>query len=188
MDKQQTKRISKFLSLVLRHQPDKIGITLDDAGWVAVDELLAGLKRRSRAITRSQLEEVVRENDKQRFSFDESGQRIRANQGHSVTVELGYQSAAPPRQLFHGTPVQFVESIRSTGLKKQQRHHVHLHTDTATSLAVGQRRGKPVLLTIAADRMHSDGHEFFVTPNDVWLTDAVPPEYICFPQAGGATP
>ncbi len=178
MDAKQTKRHSKFLSLVLRHRPEKIGIVLDEQGWVEVETLLTALKEHRHELTLDQLREVVRTNDKQRFSFNESGTKIRASQGHSVEIDLGYEAAIPPETLYHGTPEKFVEPILQQGLTKQQRHAVHLHTDIQTSLAVGQRRGRPVLLKIDSGRMHQDGYEFFVTPNEVWLTDHVPPEYI----------
>ena len=178
MDEQNVKRTSKFLSLVLRHRPEKIGISLDDAGWVDVETLLRAMSHHGKRISRETLDYVVRTNDKQRFSFSEDGQRIRANQGHSLDVDLGYKPAEPPEILLHGTPTRFVDSIRRDGLKKMNRHHVHLHVDEATSVAVGSRRGKPVLLKVRALEMARQGHEFFVTPNDVWLTDHVPPEFI----------
>lgn len=180
MDEKERKAESKFLSLVLRHKPETIGIELDEGGWIDVDVLIDALSSHNRGMSRSILEEVVRTNDKQRFSFSEDGQRIRANQGHSVEVQLGYEPAVPPETLFHGTPHQSVEAIEREGLKKMSRHHVHLHVDVDTSMAVGQRRGKPVLLRIRALDMYLAGFDFFVTPNDVWLTDYVPAEYIEF--------
>ncbi len=181
MNEQERRTKSKFLSLVLRHKPQTIGIELDEAGWVDVEELISALARHGKRISRETLEEVVRTNDKQRFSLSEDGSRIRANQGHSVDIDLGYQPATPPEILYHGTPQQFVEAISREGLKKMNRHHVHLHVDVATSTAVGRRRGKPVLLKVKALDMHQVGYEFFVTPNDVWLTDNVPAEFIEFP-------
>ena len=181
MNEKERVGLSKSLSKTLRHQPERIGVTLDDAGWCNVEALLAAYASKGTNISRDTLEEVVRTNDKKRFSFSEDGTRIRANQGHSVDIELGYQGATPPEILFHGTPQQFVEAIADEGLKKMKRHHVHLHVDVATSTAIGQRRGKPVLLKVRALDMHQAGHEFFVTPNDVWLTDHVPAEYIDFP-------
>ncbi|MBN1911918.1 MAG: RNA 2'-phosphotransferase, partial [Pirellulales bacterium] len=171
MNEKTTKQISKFLSLVLRHQPEKIGIELDEAGWVDVDELLGAAAQHGMRISRETLDLVVHTNDKRRFSFSEDGRRIRANQGHSVEVDLGYEPADPPEVLLHGTPTRFVDTIRREGLKKMNRHHVHLHVNVATAAAVGARRGKPVLLRIRARQMAHDGHAFFVTPNDVWLTD-----------------
>jgi putative RNA 2'-phosphotransferase len=182
MNEQELKKKSKFLSLVLRHQPEKIGIELDEAGWVEVDLLMAALTRHGRGMSRKTLETVVETNDKQRFSFSEDGKRIRANQGHSIEIELGYEPAVPPDLLYHGTPSQSVEAIRQDGLKKMKRHHVHLHLDITTSIAVGERRGKPVLLVIKAAEMHRLGHEFFITPNAVWLTAHVPAEFIRFPE------
>ena len=178
MNQTETKKISKFLSLVLRHQPETIGIELDAAGWIDVAKLLDAMARHGKPLTREKLEFVVRTNDKQRFTFSEDGCRIRANQGHSVEVELGYEPAEPPEILLHGTPRRFLEMIRQDGLKKMARHDVHLHTDEETASAVGQRRGKPVLLRIRAAEMAKQGYEFFVTPNDIWLTDEVPPEFI----------
>jgi len=173
---------SKFLSLVLRHKPETVGVTLDEAGWIDVDLLLDACARHGRPVTREQLDEIVRSSDKQRFALSEDGRRIRANQGHSVEVELGHERATPPELLYHGTPEKAVEAICREGLKKMQRHHVHLSEDPAQTLAVGARRGRPVLLTIRAGDMHRAGIEFFKTPNNVWLTDAVPPTYIEFPK------
>lgn len=182
MNPQQTKKISKFLSLVLRHQPDKIGIVLDDAGWTSVNTLLTQLESAGRRISLDVLETVVAENDKQRFQFSEDRTLIRATQGHSVDVELGYEKSTPPDVLCHGTPTKFVDSIRAHGLTKQKRHHVHLHVDQNLAASVGERRGQPVVLTIDAKRMEADGFEFFVSPNGVWLTDHVPPKYLAFPE------
>lgn len=185
MNEKALKQTSKFLSLVLRHQPEKIGIRLDEAGWVDVDVLLRATARHGKRISRETLDEVVRTNDKQRFSFSANGLRIRANQGHSVDVDLGYRPAEPPEILLHGTPSRFVDSIRRDGLKKMNRHHVHLHAEESTATAVGSRRGKPVLLKVRAREMARQGHEFFVTPNEVWLTDHVPAEFIEFPEQEG---
>jgi putative RNA 2'-phosphotransferase len=172
----------KLLSLVLRHQPETVGITLDAAGWAGVDELLAACARHGTTITRDQLDALVANSDKQRFAFNEDRTRIRANQGHSVEVELGHAPATPPDVLFHGTPARFVDAIRREGLKKMQRHHVHLSPTRETAEKVGQRRGQEVVLRIDAARMHADGVTFYRTPNDVWLVDAVPAEYIRFPE------
>lgn len=181
MDKKQLKSISKFMSLVLRHRPDSIGIELTEAGWVAVDQLLPAMNKAGRKIDSDLLQTVVRENDKQRFQFNDDGSMIRATQGHSVEVELGHASATPPDVLCHGTPTKFVEPIQREGLTKQKRHHVHLHADATLASSVGQRRGAPVVLTIDSKAMAAAGYVFFVTPNDVWLTDHVPPEFIRFP-------
>ena len=173
-------RTSKFLSLVLRHQPELIGIELDAAGWVFVDELLRACRARGHEITPDELREVVASSDKQRFSFSEDGRRIRANQGHSVRVELGYSPSVPPDVLFHGTVEKFIPSIRAGGLKKGDRHHVHLSPDEETARNVGQRRGKPVILKVESGRMHREGHQFFLSTNGVWLIEYVPPEYLIF--------
>jgi putative RNA 2'-phosphotransferase len=181
MDKKRETHLSKFLSLVLRHEPGTIGITLDDAGWIDVDELLRGCASHGTTIAREELDLIVANSDKQRFAFSEDRMRIRANQGHSVPVELGYEPATPPAVLYHGTPVKFVEAIRREGLKKMQRHHVHLSESPQVTLAAAARRGKPVLLTIRAAEMARDGNTFLVTPNRVWLVDAVPVAYLEFP-------
>ena len=175
------KKTSKFLSLVLRHQPETIGITLDEAGWVGVDELLTALAKHGHALTAEDLAQLVAQSDKQRFAFNEDRSRIRANQGHSVDVDLGYSPADPPDVLYHGTPEKFLSAIKGEGLKKMQRHHVHLSENSKTTLEAAARRGKPVLLTIKAAEMKRAGHLFYVTPNKVWLVDSVPPEFLVFP-------
>jgi len=178
MRPEEKKSLSKFMSLVLRHQPETIGLELDAAGWVEVDLLIAGAGRAGRRIDREMLDEVVRTNDKQRFSLSQDGRRIRANQGHSVPVELGYEPSIPPDVLYHGTPQRYVNSILAEGLKRQKRHHVHLHPDCGVATDVGRRRGSPVLLVVDAAAMHQHGFTFFVTPNQVWLTDQVPAEFL----------
>jgi putative RNA 2'-phosphotransferase len=178
MDALQLIKTSKFLSLVLRHQPGMIGIELDESGWTDVDQLLAAMARHGRMVTREQFEFVVRENDKRRFALSDDGLRIRASQGHSIGVELGYEAVEPAESLYHGAPEKFVASIRQGGLKKMKRHDVHLHENPDVAETVGKRRGKPVILAIRSGDMYRDGYEFFVTPNHVWLTDHVPPSYI----------
>lgn len=170
--------ISKFLSLVLRHQPETIGITLDAEGWALVDELLEAAGRRGKSITRQQLEEVVATNDKKRFSLSPDGRRIRANQGHSIEVDLNLAPVEPPELLYHGTVERFLDSIRAQGLLRGNRRHVHLSGDEETASRVGQRRGRPIVLVVEAGRMHRDGHCFYRSANGVWLTDAVPPQYL----------
>lgn len=177
------KRTSKFLSLVLRHKPEEIGIWLDQAGWVDVDTLLAAMARHGRAFTREALERLVESSDKRRFAFSEDGKMIRANQGHSVEVELGYEAVPPPAVLYHGTATRFIDSIRQQGLIKGRRHHVHLSEDQAIASQVGTRYGKLVLLVIDSKSMHESGCAFFVSTNGVWLTDHVPPQFISFPEA-----
>ncbi|MFC1409055.1 RNA 2'-phosphotransferase [Streptacidiphilus sp. N1-12] len=180
-DPGRTKRLvktSRHLSLVLRHNPGSIGVTLDPAGWVDVSVLLAALAAHGRRLSRAELDEVVAENDKQRFAFDDSGTRIRASQGHSVDVDLGYTDSEPPARLFHGTHPGALDQIRREGLRPMNRHEVHLSPDPETATRVGARRGRPVVLTVDAARMAADGHRFRVSANGVWLTDAVPPEYL----------
>jgi putative RNA 2'-phosphotransferase len=171
-------KTSKFLSLVLRHQPELIGLTLDSAGWVPVSDLLRGCQTHGHPLTLTELREVVASSDKQRFSFSEDEEMIRANQGHSVPVELGYISAIPPEILYHGTVEKFLPSIREEGLNKGSRHHVHLSPDEETAQKVGSRRGKAVILKVESGRMHQQGHEFFLSANGVWLTEYVPPDFL----------
>lgn len=171
---------SKFLSLILRHEPERAGVVLDESGWTSVDALLEGCSRAGTPISRSELDAVIRTNEKQRFALSEDGLRIRANQGHSVEVELGYTPQLPPAILYHGTARQFVTSIRQHGLLKQGRHHVHLSESIESTMQVGQRRGVPVLITIKAREMAADGYPFFKTPNGVWLTETVPTQYLTF--------
>jgi putative RNA 2'-phosphotransferase len=181
VDHRQTTKTSKFLSLVLRHEPGTIGITLDDAGWTDVAALLAAMATNGTPLTRGQLEHVVNTSDKKRFTFSDDGLRIRASQGHSVEVELGYEPMQPPEVLYHGTAGQFLESIRRTGLDKRGRHDVHLSETPATATTVGGRRGEAVVLIVAAGQMHRDGFSFRRSANGVWLVDAVPAKYLAFP-------
>jgi putative RNA 2'-phosphotransferase len=170
--------ISKFLSYVLRHKPQAVGIVLDAEGWVAIEELLSAASRDGRSITRQQLDEVVATNDKKRFSISSDGQQIRANQGHSIEVDLNLTPVTPPEQLYHGTVSRFLDSIKQKGLLRVNRQHVHLSADRETAIRVGQRRGKPLVLVIESGRMHREGFAFYLSENKVWLTDAVPPGYL----------
>jgi putative RNA 2'-phosphotransferase len=169
---------SKFLSFVLRHRPDAIGLTLDAAGWAPIAELLDKCRMHGKPMTREELDVVVATNPKRRFAVSDDGLFIRASQGHSVEVELGYSPSVPPAVLFHGTVADVVPLIRAEGLKRMSRHHVHLSADRATAAVVGGRRGAPVVLEIASGEMHAAGHVFFVSENQVWLTERVPPEFI----------
>ncbi len=173
--------ISKFLSLVLRHKPEEIGIALDEAGWVEVEVLLEAMGRCGKQVSREELQEVVATNDKQRFAFSEDGRRIRANQGHSVDVNLGLPAVAPPEVLYHGTADRFLEGIRKTGLQKGQRQHVHLSATKDVGEMVGKRHGRPVVLEVRAGTMHRAGIKFYRSENGVWLTEEVPAEFIVFP-------
>lgn len=178
-----TVRFSKFLSLVLRHDPEKIGLTLDAAGWAQVDDLLAAANRSGVPLTRPLLEQIVTQNDKQRFALSADGVRIRASQGHSIPVDLGLEILTPPDLLYHGTATRFLDSIKAQGLLTQSRNHVHLSADEATAVKVGQRHGKPVVLTVQAGQMQRAGHIFYRSANGVWLTVDVPVTYLCFPVA-----
>lgn len=175
------KRRSKFLSLVLRHEPQRVGITLDAAGWTDVSALLAACAAHGVPITGDELAQIVATSDKQRFALSPDGARIRANQGHSIDVELGLLPASPPARLYHGTVAAALSSIRATGLEKRARHHVHLSADRETATRVGARHGRPVVLTVRADAMVTAGHAFFRSDNGVWLTDHVPTTFLDFP-------
>ncbi|MER5463403.1 RNA 2'-phosphotransferase [Streptomyces sp. NPDC002668] len=178
-DERRTVKVSKYLSKHLRHQPERIGIVLDENGWVPVDELMRSAAEHGFRITRAELDHVVAVNDKQRFTID--GTRIRANQGHSVEVDLDLPPAEPPAYLYHGTVAGSLDAIRDEGLRAMNRHHVHLSPDRETATRVGARRGRPVVLSVHAGAMHEAGHLFHVSANGVWLTDAVPPEFLRFP-------
>jgi putative RNA 2'-phosphotransferase len=171
-------KISKYLSKHLRHQPERIGIKLAPGGWVSVDELLNACQNHSFPINRAELNEVVTSNDKKRFSFDTTATLIRANQGHSVEIDLQLEPAVPPNVLYHGTGHGAVETILREGLRKMSRHHVHLSTDVATAQKVGTRHGRPVVFTVDAAAMHQAGYTFYCSDNGVWLVDCVPPEYL----------
>jgi putative RNA 2'-phosphotransferase len=182
MTEKETIRRSKFLRLVLRHEPERIGLTLDTAGWVSVNELLQAAEEHGTRITLEELKHIVATSEKKRFAFSDDSMRIRANQGHSVEVELQYEPQTPPEILYHGTASRFLESIRQGGLSKMQRHHVHLSAEKVTTLEVGARRGRPVLLVIRARDMQRAGHTFYCSANQVWLVDHVPPQFINFPE------
>ena len=183
MDRRQTE-LSKFLSYVLRHEPGAIGLAPDAGGWVRIDELLAAAAANGRAITRADLDLVVANNPKRRFAISADGDQIRASQGHSIDVDLGYEPASPPDVLYHGTALRFVDSIRERGLERGARHHVHLSVDRATALEVGRRHGEPAVLVVLAGAMARTGMTFFVSANGVWLTERVPAEFIRFQESG----
>jgi putative RNA 2'-phosphotransferase len=178
MDEKQRTRTSKFLSLVLRHEPERIGLALDASGWAKVDELLTKCRAHGVALERAELKEIVATNGKKRFAFSPGGDRIRASQGHSIEVSLGYTPQAPPAQLFHGTATRFLTAIRAEGLCKGSRQHVHLSPDAETARRVGQRHGKPAVLIVRAGVMHAAGQIFYLSENGVWLTDHVPAEFL----------
>jgi putative RNA 2'-phosphotransferase len=172
------KKISKRLSFWLRHQPEDAGLTLTPDGWTNVDQLLNALSQTGVDCRRDQLESVVATNDKKRFEFSSDGAMIRARQGHSVEIDLGLDIKTPPGLLYHGTATRFLPSILKEGLKPMKRHHVHLSADISTAINVGSRHGKPVVLTISACTMYQNGHEFYQTANDVWLTACVSPKFL----------
>jgi putative RNA 2'-phosphotransferase len=180
VDERRLVKVSKYLSRHLRHDPDRLGIELDANGWVEVDVLLKALERQRFQLTLHELEEVVAKNDKQRFAMRDG--KIRANQGHSIDVDLDLEPTDPPPVLFHGTTDRFLDGIRDEGLKAMNRHDVHLSTDRWTAVGVGSRRGKPVVLKIDAARMAEEGHVFYESENGVWLTDHVPAWAIGFPD------
>lgn len=171
-------QLSKFLSFVLRHKPDAIGLTLDPQGWSSIDALIAKAHAAGTPFDHDDLRRIVETSDKKRFSISDDGLRIRAAQGHSVAVELGLPCREPPPVLYHGTATRFVESILATGLKPQARLQVHLSADEATAHRVGQRHGKPFIFKVDALRMHAQGFRFHLADNGVWLTDQVPPEFL----------
>jgi putative RNA 2'-phosphotransferase len=173
-------RTSKFLSLVLRHSPETIGLRLDNEGWAEVEELISSANAKGHDLSRELLIEVVSSNDKQRFAFNDSGTKIRANQGHSISVDLKLSSQVPPPQLFHGTATRFEASIRKEGLRPRSRQYVHLSSSVEVATTVGTRHGKPLVLRIHAEQMHRDGIVFYLSENGVWLTESVPVEYIKF--------
>ncbi|WP_031484756.1 RNA 2'-phosphotransferase [Streptomyces bicolor] len=181
MDERRTVKVSKYLSKHLRHQPERIGLILDEGGWVEIDTLIAAAAAHGFRFSREELDHVVAANDKKRFAIE--GNRIRASQGHSIDVDLGLSPATPPPYLYHGTVAPHLDAIRSEGLRPMNRHDVHLSADRETATRVGARRGRPVVLRVDAGAMHRDGHVFHVSANGVWLTKAVPPEYLRFPES-----
>ncbi|WP_055447703.1 RNA 2'-phosphotransferase [Lacinutrix mariniflava] len=181
MNEKDKKRISKFLSLVLRHDPEHIDLRLDKNGWAIIDELQTKSKSRRIFFSVEELKTIVITNDKQRFSFNEDETKIRANQGHSVkTIDLEFEAVEPPMFLYHGTVSKFIGAIRKEGLQKRSRQHVHLSKSIDTAITVGSRRGKPLVLSVRTGDMFKKGFKFYQSKNDVWLTDRVPIEFINF--------
>jgi len=178
IDSKNSNRISKFLSLVLRHKPEKIGLELDAKGWANVEDLLIKMNSSGKSINFILLQNIVETNKKKRFRFNSAKTKIKANQGHSIEIENRFKSINPPELLYHGTGEKSVESILKTGIEKRNRHHVHLCTDMETTLKVGQRHGKPFILEVQALKMKEHGYKFYLSENNVWLTDFVPIEFI----------
>lgn len=178
MTEQDKKRIGKFLSLVLRHDPAKIGIELDEQGWANVQELIEKCKKHRYHFSMEDLVEIVETNDKKRYSFNEKGNKIRANQGHSIDIDLALSPVQPPEFLYHGTATRFLLSIMKEGIIKGSRQHVHLSQEKETATKVGLRHGKVAILTIMTGKMHEDGILFYQSDNGVWLTDYIDVKYI----------
>ncbi len=176
------RQASTFLSLVLRHDPESIGVAMDPAGWVEVADLVAQTADQKHPLTAELIERVVALSDKQRFALSPDGRRIRANQGHSIDVDLGLDPVEPPPVLYHGTATRFLDSILEHGLRPGERRHVHLSAEQATAVQVGSRHGKPVVLTVDAAALHAEGQVFHRSVNGVWLTDAVAPDHLSVPD------
>lgn len=172
------KETSQFLSLILRHKPEVIGITLDEHGWANVDELVRGVAKTYKEFNFETLERIVESDEKQRYSFNEDKTLIRANQGHSIPVDVELEKVEPPEWLYHGTGKKYQKSIDAQGLIPKSRLYVHLSSDVKTALAVGKRHGSPVVYAIKSKLMHDDGYEFFKSVNGVWLTKSVPTQYM----------
>ena len=178
MDEKRKTKISKFLSLILRHKPETIDLDLDENGWADVKKLLEKSAQNGNPFTREELETVVETNDKKRFTFDDRREKIRASQGHSIEVEIGFEEKTPPKTLYHGTAEKNVGAIFAVGLTKMSRHHVHLSTEIETARAVGTRYGKPVIFQIDAEKMLAENFKFYVSANGVWLVERVPPKFL----------
>ena len=172
-------KLGRFLCLVLRHHPEEVGIILDEHGWADVGALLDGVCSTGRQIDRETLERIVREDNKQRYTFNEDHSRIRANQGHSIQVDVELRKVQPPQYLYHGTATRFLPAIQEEGIKRMNRQYVHLSPDYQTAVAVGHRYGVPVVLRVDAGAMAQNGMAFFRSENGVWLCEYVPPEYFC---------
>ncbi len=171
-------RLGKFISLVLRHNPQTIGISLDEQGWADVGQLIEAMQRAGKNIDQTILERIVAENEKQRYAFNENHTKIRANQGHSIAVDLHLEPKQPPKLLYHGTATRFLKSIQKQGLKKMTRQYVHLSDEKQTALSVGQRHGSPVVLKVYAHKMYQKGYRFYLSQNHVWLCEEVPWAYL----------
>ncbi len=178
MNERRKTRISKFLSLILRHKPETINLVLDENGWANVAELLEKSAKAGDGFSLEELTEVVATNDKNRFSFDAPKTKIRASQGHSIAIKIEFERRIPPPILYHGTAERNLDSILETGLEKRGQHHVHLSSDAETARKVGARHGKPAILQIDAARMTARGCRFYISANGVWLVDEVSPEFL----------
>ena len=171
-------KTGKFMSLILRHSPETIGISLDENGWADVDELLKGMKKKGHNINMFMLEEIVATNNKKRYSLSDDKTKIRANQGHSINVDVQIKQHTPPPVLYHGTAERFLDEIKKDGISKRNRQHVHLSEDVETAVSVGKRHGRPVVLRVDAAAMEQDGFKFWLSENGVWLCEQVPCRYV----------
>lgn len=178
MRRDENENLGRFMSFVLRHKPEVIGLRLDEHGWADIDELMEGMNRAGKHIDRAKLDEIVATNNKKRYSVSEDGKKIRANHGHTVKVDVELKEQKPPEILYHGTAEQFSESIEREGLKPMKRLHVHLSKDTATAENVGSRHGKPVIYEVASGEMSENGFKFYLSESGIWLTEKVPPAYL----------
>jgi putative RNA 2'-phosphotransferase len=176
--KDQFRRAGKFLTWLLRHRPGALDLNMDDEGWVEVDQLIAKSSDSHQPFSEELLQQIVQTDNKSRFSYCNCGKYIRANQGHSIAVDLKFEKRRPPKVLFHGTGTQFLQSISIEGLKPMERHHVHLSPDRKTAKQVGGRKGKPAILEIDSERMSADGQDFYYSQNGIWLVSSVAPDYI----------
>lgn len=174
----QNEKFGRYLSFLLRHHPEAAGVQLDEKGWAAVPQLLEGMRKNGYKIDFNKLEEIVATNDKKRYNFNEDKTKIRANQGHSLEVDVELKQLVPPVYLYHGTAGHFLNSIKKKGLKKQGRNHIHLSLDRQTAESVGKRHGLPIVLKIHSGKMHQEGYIFYLSENGVWLTDYIPSDYI----------
>lgn len=170
--------ISRFIALILRHKPETINITLDEHGWADTQQLIDGIKKQYAEFDMAALEQIVAEDNKQRYAFNDDKSKIRARQGHSVQVDVDLKEVVPPETLYHGTGLKYMESIMKQGLISKSRLYVHLSKDFATAKTVGARHGQPVVLLIDSQRMQEDGYKFYLSENGVYLTESVPLEYI----------
>lgn len=173
-------KLSVFISLILRHKPEEIGITLDEHGWAKVEDLINGINKSGRNIDIGILEEIVKTDNKQRYSFNDDKTKIRANQGHSIPVVIEFKELEPPNTLYHGTARKSLQGIKCLGIKSMSRLYVHLSKDFETAKQVGSRHGEAVILVIDAHRMYKDGIKFYLSENGVWLTEYVDPKYILY--------
>jgi putative RNA 2'-phosphotransferase len=178
MKRNDDKRISKFMSLILRHKPEEIGAKLDRYGYLSIEKLIEGLNKKGYNVTLEDIERIVAEDEKQRYSFSSDKTKIRANQGHSIKVNLNLSPIKPPDVLYHGTATRFVNSIQEKGILSESRQYVHLSSDVETAIKVGKRHGKPVVFTVDSLQMYNDGYKFYLSENKVWLTEIVPSKYI----------